>query len=135
MGRAHTEPNLLPAELAVGISSLIPQNIVISEPIPGWCSGDEAVHPSGEGWEWKRKCGASSSQKHPTQTWEELGRTPASPSPSHLLLRVHPWSSPKSHPVRDFPMEELNEERRNQAEHWRNRLFSRVRIPKQFGSS
>lgn len=50
MGRVHTEPNLEPAGLAMGISSLLPQNIVISEPIPEW-----AAHPSGEGWERKRE--------------------------------------------------------------------------------
>lgn len=36
MGRAHTEPNLVPDKLAMGISLLFPQNIVISEPIPRW---------------------------------------------------------------------------------------------------
>lgn len=64
MGRAHTEPHLVPDKLEMGISSLLPQNIVISETIPGWCSGDEeAVHPSGEGWEGKK----GSVEHHPAK--------------------------------------------------------------------
>lgn len=116
--RAHKEPNLLPAELAMGISSLLPQNILIPEHIPGWCSRDEAAHPSGEGWERKREVW---SIIQPKTSHSEPGRTrhnpQALPSPSPLLLGVHPWRIPKSHSLRDFPMEELNEDRWNQGEH------------------
>lgn len=78
MGRAHTEPHLVPDKLAMGISSLLPQNIVISETIPGWCSGDEeAVHPSGEGWEGKREVW---SIIQPKTSHSELGRTRHNPT-------------------------------------------------------
>lgn len=87
MGRAHTEPNLVPDKLAMGISLLFPQNIVISEPIPRWKR--------------KREVWSITQPKEP-------GTIPALPSPSPLLLGVHPWSIPKSHPFRDFPKEKLN---------------------------
>lgn len=77
MGRAHTEPNLVPAELTMGISPLLPQNIVISEPIPGWCSRDEAANPSGEGCERKMEVW---SIIQPKTSHSELGRTRHNPS-------------------------------------------------------
>lgn len=61
MGRAHMETNLVPAELEKGISSLLPQNIVISEPIPGCAPEMKLCIPLEKDGSGKGKCGASSS--------------------------------------------------------------------------